>query len=74
MASLDFAPPYLSSLESAASVPLSVSFEHYCDQLASWMRDNRGKDLPNLLKRGTLQAIFRQQSVFWDSIARAHVD
>jgi len=50
-----------------------VPFEQYCEQLASWMRENRGKDLPNLLKRGTLQAIFRQQSIYWDPIARSHV-
>lgn len=70
---LDFAKPFKSNVETDQVKPYQVPFEQYCTQLASWMRENRGKDLPNLLKRGTLQAIFRQQSVYWDQLARAHV-
>lgn len=70
---LDFASPFKSIVEADQATPYQVPFEQYCTQLASWMRENRGKDLPNLLKRDTLQAIFRQQSIYWDPMAKAHV-
>lgn len=38
------------------------------------MDETRGKGLPRLLTSGTIQAIFRQQSIFWQPISLAYLD
>ena len=52
---------------------MAHTIERYCNELADWMQDNRGKDLRGLIKRGNIQVVFRQQSVFWNMINHAHV-
>ena len=48
--------------------PWSVNLEVYCDALAKYMRDTRGKDLPGMISTKTVQAVFRQLALPWDAI------
>ena len=54
--------------------PKGISLEEYCRQLAAFMADNRGICLQGFHASGTQIAIFRQQSVFWQTIAKDYID
>lgn len=55
-------------------MPEAVWANAYCEKLALIMQETRGKDLKGLISRNNIQLVFRQQSVKWERIVRAHVD
>jgi len=67
-----FFPPY--KPKSRASVPRNIKFRDYCQHLSDFIKETRGKDLQSLVSSKTIRAIFRQQSLFWEDIARQHVE
>nr|POF02501.1 interferon-induced gtp-binding protein mx [Quercus suber] len=69
----NFDHPYTPDLACGAGVR-SIHIMRYCTALGERIKETRGKNLPGILSENTIQDIFRQQSVFWGSIAREHVD
>lgn len=69
----NFSPPYSLGSYSDGLSQWRIPFGRYCEDLALWMQNNRGKDLRGLVKRNNIQAIFRQQSVYWEPLSRFHV-
>lgn len=67
-----FQPPYYSSRHDEG--PYRVTIDSYCSVLAGAMYQNRGKNLPDLYNFRDIQAVFRSQSIRWNSLARAHVE
>ena len=68
----NFHPPFKPS--GAEKEPRNISFEAYCEVLASFIDDTRGTNLPGFQAPGTVLAIFRQQSVYWEFISNQYVE
>lgn len=65
-------PPYYSSQQDEG--PFTVTIDAYCRALSKAMTQNRGKNLPDLPNFRDIQAVFRSQSVRWNSLAKVHVE
>lgn len=61
-------------MEGEEPQPQSISLKKYCQELADFMADNQGICLQGFHASGTQIAIFRQQSVFWQTIAKDYID
>ena len=66
-----FRPPYYASRHDEG--PYHFSVESYCDILSVSMAQNRGRTLPGLANFRNIQAVFRSQSIRWDSLTKAHI-
>ena len=67
-----FQPPYYASRHDEG--PYTLTVDSYCKVLSSAMIQNRGKNLPDLPNFRDIQAVFRSQSIRWDSLAKAHIE
>lgn len=67
-----FQPPYYLSQNDEG--PFQITIDAYCAVLSESMTQNRGKNLPDLPNFRDIQAVFRSQSVRWNSLARNHVE
>lgn len=67
-----FQPPYY--LSRSDEGPFEITIDAYCSVLSESMTQNRGKNLPDLPNFRDIQAVFRSQSIRWNSLARAHVE
>jgi hypothetical protein len=67
-----FQPPYYSSRHDEG--PYNITIQAYCSALSTAMTQNRGKNLPDLPNFRDIQAVFRSQSIRWNSLARTHVE
>jgi hypothetical protein len=67
-----FQPPYYSSRPNEG--PYNMTVDTYCNALSMAMMQNRGKNLPDLPNFRDIQAVFRSQSIRWNSLARTHIE
>jgi hypothetical protein len=67
-----FQPPYYASRHDGG--PYHFSVESYCDILSISMAQNKGRTLPGLANFRDIQAVFRSQSIRWDSLTKAHIE
>jgi hypothetical protein len=67
-----FQPPYYASRHDEG--PYGLTVDSYCNILSSAMKQNRGKNLPDLPNFRDIQAVFRSQSIRWNSLAKAHIE
>lgn len=67
-----FQPPYYSFRPDEG--PYNITAGSCCRVLSEAMFDNRGKNLPYLPNFRDIQAVFRSQSIRWNSLAREHVE
>ncbi|KAM0721528.1 hypothetical protein Q7P37_002453 [Cladosporium fusiforme] len=68
----NFFPPYKPN--GIGKEPSNISLEAYCQILASFMDDTRGTSLLGFQSSSTQTAIFRQQSVHWETISKEYVE
>ncbi|KAK5713567.1 hypothetical protein LTR15_011267 [Elasticomyces elasticus] len=69
----NFFPPYTIT-RSPQRQTYSVSLDQYCAVLANYIGEMRGRYLPGTVSPKLITAIFRQQSVPWEHIAREYVE
>ena len=67
-----FQPPHFASRDDEG--PYNTTVDSYCIILSSAMAHNRGKNLPDLPDFRDIQAVFRSQSIRWNSLAKAHIE
>jgi hypothetical protein len=67
-----FQPPYYSSRHDEG--PFNITVQAYCSALSMAMKQNKGKNLPDLLNFRDIQAVFRSQSIRWHGLARTYVE
>lgn len=67
-----FQPPYYSLRPDEG--PYVIGLNTYCELLSTAMAQNRGKNLPDIPNYRDIQAVFRSQSIRWNSLATEHVE
>lgn len=67
-----FQPPYYASRHDEG--PYNLTVDSYCNIFSSAMTQNRGKNLPDLPNFRDIKAVFRSQSIRWNSLAKAHIE
>jgi hypothetical protein len=73
----NFWPPYAGSKQSqeqTSTVPQNITVKTYCTALTEYMQHTRGKDLPGTVGSHAVRAVFRQQSLPWESFAQEYTD
>ncbi|KAK4550271.1 hypothetical protein LTR36_003238 [Oleoguttula mirabilis] len=68
---LNFFAPYTEAPHEQK--PQTIVLSDYCKRLRQFMHETRGKNLRRTLTSETVTAVFRQQSVFWESHAQEYV-